>query len=61
MTIPGQGPMDLNDRLIGRWDGRDYERHSPHQTRQPDGTHIEPFRRMNAWARKAGSSDGRST
>jgi trans-aconitate methyltransferase len=24
------------------------------RTRQPDGTHIEPFRRMNAWARKAG-------
>ncbi len=31
MTASGSGPESPSHRLIERWDGRDYERHSPHQ------------------------------
>lgn len=31
MTVSGSGPENRSHRLVESWDGRDYERHSPHQ------------------------------
>jgi trans-aconitate methyltransferase len=53
--------MDTNNRLVESWDGRDYERHSPHQREWGSGLVAELLLQGNERILDLGCGDGSIT